>query len=96
VPIDRAAFERSTRDEAGSLTLAVIAQSGRSDAGDLAAARTLASGVLNELGAEIEADPTMGGATSDAWISLVDTFAGRNDAGARVHQVVTVSYETLR
>lgn len=96
VPIERAAFERSTRDEAGTLTLAVIAQSGRSDDGDLAAARTAASEVLDELAAEIEADSTMGGATSDAWISNVDTFPGRNDAGAVVRQVVTVSYETLR
>lgn len=94
--VERAAFEGSTRDEAGEVVLAVIAQSGRSDSGDLAAVRSTTSGVLAEIGAAVEADPTLGGAVSDSWVAGVETFQGRNDAGAIMRRVVTLSYETMR
>jgi hypothetical protein len=91
----RAAFEGETRDEVGDVILAVICQSGRSDASDLKACRDGSKTTLAELVAALGADQTLGGAVADSWVSGVGTVQGRTQKGAYVRRVVTLSFEAL-
>jgi hypothetical protein len=91
--IERAAFEGESRNEVGEITLAVVSQTGSGGALVSCLASSLA--VLGELDAAVQADPTLGGAVADSWISGVATFPDSNDAGVVVRRVVRLSFEAL-
>jgi hypothetical protein len=93
--LSRAAFEQDTRDEAGVIFLAVVATTGVVE-DDLSACRAATLVTLTELEAALRADSTLGGAVADSWVSSVDMFPDRNDEGAEVRRVVTLSYEALQ
>lgn len=93
--LGRAAFEPDTRDEAGEITLAVVATTGVID-DDLKTCRATTLATLTELETALRADSTLGGAVADSWVSGVDMFQERNEEGAEVRRVVTLSYEALQ
>lgn len=93
--LDRAAFEES-RDEFGDVLLAIVATSQTPPPGDLARCRATSLAILTELETELRADPTLGGAVADSWVSGVDLFQERDDEGATARRVVTLSYEELQ
>jgi len=93
--LTRAACEPASRNEEGVVILAVVSQSGRSDTGDLAAARAASLATLTELVDALGVDQTLGGAVSDSWVAAIETAQGRTQKGAYVRRVVTLAFERL-
>jgi hypothetical protein len=82
-------YEPGSRNEAGSVTCAVISQSGDDD---LAARRAASKVTMAAVEAALRATDNLGGVVATGYIASIDLFQARNAAGSMVRRVFTFAY----